>query len=374
MADYEVWVCDDSGARIQLLRSFAFLTYSRTTNGYGTVHLGVPYKNFSIRPLFLPDRRLDIWRAAGQGVSARREGSFFLRKWNAYTRQEDGVDMLEFFGRSPVEILRRQAVVSYTAANYSKTDYADDMMKEIVTQNFISPQQTAPAGELVVSGDESLGPSISHSFFGGNVLDVLKDIRAVTFSMNKTSPTLYRKIYFDVVEGAALSNGGFGYMFRTYANLRGTDRTLGVVYSRENGNIKDPSYYEDHLDAFTMVDTLNSSDATKNGAATSSDRYLSRWNDAKFAQGTSETTVALNNSIANQVLTDKSVDKALNVTFIDSPGSERQPRSLYGVDWDLGDILPARYVEKNFQVEVAIVYVSLDQDGRENITGLSQVQ
>lgn len=373
MAKYEVWVTDDSGVRIQLLKRFAFLTYSRTTNGYGTVHLGIPLDDFSIRPLFIPDRRLDIWRSASHGVSSRREGSFFLRKWNVY-RREDGVDILEFFGRSPVDILRRQCVVSYTAANYSKTTYADDMMKAIISENFVSPQQTAPAGELVVTGNESLGPSVSFSFFGRNVLDVLKDIRAMTFAMNTASPTLYRKIYFDVVEGAALSNGGFGYEFRTYADARGTDRRTGTIYSVENGNIKEPSYYEDHLESATLVDTLNSSDATKNGAAISPDRYLSRWNDIKYAQGTSETVVALNNSIANQVLGDKSVDKAFNATFINSPGSERQPRSLYGIDWDLGDLLPARYAEKNFSVEVAIVYVSLDKDGKENITGLSQVQ
>jgi hypothetical protein len=64
----------------------------------------------------------------------------------------------------------------------------------------------------------------------------------------------------------------------------------------------------------------------------------------------------------------------LNVTFLDSPGSSYQPRSRYGIDWDLGDLLRVNYAEKNFGAMVAIVYVSINDQGKENISGLNQVQ
>jgi hypothetical protein len=46
---------------------------------------------------------------------------------------------------------------------------------------------------------------------------------------------------------------------------------------------------------------------------------------------------------------------------------------LYGVDWDLGDLLPVKFAGKTFNVEVKVVYVSVDKDGKETITGRSTI-
>lgn len=370
MATYELYLTDDSGRRITLLKNIAFMSMSRTLLGFGTVHVGLPFRDFKVFPAFQVDRRVDVWRSPAHGATLRREGSFFLRKYNVYTRDEDGVQIIEFYGRSPLDILRRQAVTSTTAANYSKTDKIDDMMKEIVRENFISPVQTAPSGEFSCDGDEGLGPTVSHTFYAQNVLDVLKDLRDMSISLNKITDSS-RRIYFDVVEGSPLSNGGFGYTFRTYADLRGTDRTDGVVFSLENGNMKSPSYFEDHLDSITVASILNLTTPALNGSATSPDAKLSRWNTIVAAQQSSEATVDLNNAKANALLREDEADFALNVTFVDSPGSDRQPRSLYGVDWDLGDLLPVRYAGKDFNAEVEIVYVSVNEKGDENIVGIS---
>lgn len=370
MAEYEVYLTDDSGRRITILNNFAFLSISRTTLGYGTLHIGIPFRDFNVFPAFLPDRRIETWRSPAHGATMRREGSFLLRKYNVYTREEDNLEMIEFYGRSPIDILRRQHVVSTTAANYSKTNEVDDMMKEIVTENFITPQQTAPSGELSVDGTQALGPSISHTFFGQNVLDILKELRDISFSLNE-SAVINRRIYFDVVEGSPLANGGFGYIFRTYADLRGIDRTDGTIFSVENGNMKSASYYEDYLDSFTIASILNFSNPATNGSAESPDRYISRWGDIVRAQQSSEASADLNDSKANDLLQDGKSDRAFNATFLDSPGSNQQPRSLYGVDWDLGDLLPVRYARKDFITEVVTVYISVNEKGEENIVGIS---
>lgn len=373
MAEYEFFLTDDSGKKIKLLKDISFATLSRAISGYGTIHVGLPFKSFDVDPAFLPDRRIDVWRSAKNGATPRREGSYFLRKYNVYTRETDHMDIIEFYGRSPIDILRRQSVTSTTLANYSKVDEIDDMMKAIVTDNFITTPQTVPLGEFTVSGSEHLGPSISHSFFGQTVLDILKDLHDMSLTLNKLLST-NRRIFFDVVEGPPLSNGGFSYIFQTFADLRGRDRTKSTIFSVENGNIKDPSYYEDHLDSSTIATVLNLSSSSSNGSSISSDRYLSRWNDIVITQQTSEGTVAINNAQANQILQSHGADKSLNVTFIDSPGSNRQPRSLYGIDWDLGDLLRVNYAGKYFNTEVAIVYLSIDDQGKENIIGMSKVQ
>lgn len=369
MAEYEVYLTDDAGRRITIIENFAFLSISRLVKGYGTVHIGIPFRDFKVYPAFLPDRRIEVWRSPRHGATLREEGSFFLRKYNVYTR-EDGLEIIEFWGRSPLDILRRQTVVSSTPSKYNKTDFIDDMMKEIVTENFISPAQTAPSGELSVDGTDGKGPSISHSFYGTNVLDVLKDLRDISISLNEQDSD-NRRIYFDVVRGSPLNSGGFGYIFRTYADLRGTDRTNDVEFSVENGNLSAPSYFEDHLDSETHATVLSQTSSALNGDVSSADRYLSRWNDIRVSQQSAEGSAALNTAKANQMLQQGRAEKALNVTFVDSPGSSRQPRSLYGVDWDLGDLLPVRYAGKIFNVEVAAVHISINENGEENIVGKS---
>jgi hypothetical protein len=142
----------------------------------------------------------------------------------------------------------------------------------------------------------------------------------------------------------------------------------------ENGNLASPSYYEDHLNSFTNAATMNSGVSTYNGSASSSDKDLSRWNSSLVIQGTSEEDTTVNDDKAEQILQDNAAERAFNGTFLNTPGSDRQPRSLYGIDWDMGDLVRVQYVGKNFNSEIATVYVSVNDAGEENITGLTQVQ
>ena len=372
MKNFELYLTDDQGRRIALLNNIAFMNLSRATRGYGTIHLGIPFLDFKVFPYFLPDRRVEVWRAPRHGATLRDEGVYILRKMNVYTREQDNVQIIEFWGRSPIDILRRGAVTSTTLADYQKTDEIDDMMKDIVQDSLITPAVSVPSGEMTVDGSDALGPSITHSFFGQNILDILNDLRDISFTKNDED-SANKRIYFDVVRGAPLATGGFGFIFRTYADLRGTDRRKGPIFSIENGNVRAVSYYEDHLDSFTQAQILNLSTPAANGSATSPDATLSRWNTIISTQQTSETDADVNDSKAFAVLQDGKADNAFNGSFVDSPGSDTQPRSLYGVDWDLGDLLPVRYADKDLSVEVKTVYISIDEDGGENIVGMGEL-
>lgn len=371
-AKYEFWLTDDAGRRITLLKEFAFANYSRTSQGYGTIQLGIPYDFYTskVSNTFQPDWRIDVWRSPSEGYALRREASYFLRKYGIYQRTTDNVRMVEFIGRSPLDILRRASVITDTAAKYSKTDFIDDMMKAIVTDNFITITTFAPVGEFIVEGDLSLGPSVSFSFFGRVVLDVLKDLKANSFSLNRAAST-NRRIFFDVVEGDGLP-GGFGYIFRTYADLRGLDRTKGAVFSIENGNLRAPAYYEDYLDQATEARVYNQTNAT-GVTVDSPDVGLSRWNTIQQFQGATGAVVAEMTATANKILDENGLKASMNASFANTPGNDVQPRSLYGVDWDLGDLLPVSFGGKNLSCEVMIVHVSVDDKGTENIVGNTEV-
>lgn len=383
-AAYEVWLTDDTGRRIYLFRNFNFFSYSRSTQGYGTIQLGIPY-DFYIKenvPIFKPDWRLDIWRSPQTGVPARRDASFLLRKFTIYERETDHMRILEIFGRSPIDILRRQ----HYKGSADITDQLDDVMKAVVRAQFVttpSAYSTAPVtvnnsiytytGEFAVDLDSGDGPSITQNFYLKNVLDICTDLKKQSIALNEVSST-NKKIYFDVIEDESIGlPGGFGYRFRTFADRRGKDRTNGLIFSADNGNLGAPTYYEDYLDEITSMFEYNSGQTWASKSAQSNDRYLSRWNYIEKAETTSEDNdvVALGDVYTG--LNEGKAQIVFSADFLNSPGSLIQPRSLYGVDWDLGDLLPVKYAGKTINAEVAIVYVSLNDQGQENITGKTQV-
>lgn len=366
-SSYEFWLTDDAGKRITLLKNFQWVSYSRSSRGLGVIQLGLPLdEHLAFAPtVFQPDWRIDVWRSPEYGFPKRRESSYFLRKFRIYDREEDGLRQIEFFGRTPLDILRRWAVYSTTEANYKKTDYIDDMMKAIVTQEFVTGAHCVPTGELTVEGDLSLGPSITHSFLGKTVRDVLDELKAISFTKNADDPT-NRRIFFDVVESGPTATNGFNYIFRTYADLRGVDRTQGVVFSMENGNLKDPEYYQDFLDQVTVAQV----GATQ---VSSPDTTLSRWNSIMNYKSSSSSDATVDTSAANRMLFEQGKDISFGAYILNTPGSPTQPRSLYGVDWDFGDLLPIQYAGVNMEAEVEIVWVSVDENGAENIVGSNRV-
>lgn len=366
MSSHEFWLTDDAGRRFGLLNNYAFASYSRSTRGYGVVQFGLPLEEWMrVAPIvFQPDWRLDVWRSPAPKFNSRRESSYFLRKYRIYDQVDKGVRMIELFGRCPLDILRRWTVASTDPAKWKMTGKADDLMKAVVKQEFITGGNCVPTGELVVEGDVSLGPVITSSFCGKNVLKVCQDMKADTFSLHETNSS-NRRIFFDVVEGG-ISISGFNYIFRTYADLRGLDRTKDLIFSIENGNLKTPAYEENYLDEETVAQVNDT-------VVTSPDSKLSRWNSIMGFKSTHASDSDSDTDAANKMLSDKKKKISLDAYFLDSPGSTDQPRSLYGIDWDLGDLLRVQYVGKNMDAEVEIVWIAVDENGHENIVGSNRV-
>lgn len=381
-ATYELWMEDDGGTRIMLLDPF-FFSYSRTTVGYGSFQIGLSYRNIKekINPVFLPDRRVSVWRSPAQGVPMRRERTYLLREERIYTR-EDSMDIVVFYGRDGMDLLNRRWVIQAAGSAYAtKTNEIDDLMKAIVREQMLygsavnssgvaDNTRAYPSGEFTVDADVALGPSVTKTFQDRNVLDVLKELKDQSFSLNETGTS--SKIYFDVVESQISGSNRFGWAFRTYASLRGTDRTNGVEFSVENENLRTPEYSKNHMDEINSVFVKN---GTLVSNITDPDRIAtSRWNRSESVRfGYFESTAAGLTSIGNSELGKGIPVEDLNAEFLNTPGDERAPQSLYGIDWDLGDLLPVSYAGMQFDGEVKIVYVAVDETGKETITGRNKV-
>lgn len=394
-ASYEFWLTDDNGKRLKMLEKIAWASYTRSTIGLANIDLGVPYELFSkeFNPFFRPDWRIEAWRSPDIGVPLRREEVYLLRKPHIY-RRKDGMKILQFYGRNGRDLLRRRTIIQAPATSYTRKDdmAADDMMKEIVRQQMlygsaldkdgvVDNDRAWPQNEFLVQADTSDGPLISMSFDGKTVLDALKDIKGATFQKNLEDSTNNRIFFavepFNTFGLSTDYNSPLGWEFRTYSGLYGADRTDGIEFSEENENITNPDYSINHLEEENTIYVTNGSgdafplttmvqDAARAGA--------SRWNRCEGMISSSSESIESNLQNAGYAeLHKKRPMEEFPVTFLSTSGSRTVPRSLYGVDWDLGDLLPVSFAGKQFNVEVTVVYVSVNEDGQENVTGRNEV-
>lgn len=386
MADYEVWLTDDAGARLMPLNNFFFLTYTRATRAFSTCEIGLPYQDIKdkINPVFKPDRRIDIWRSPSPGIPMRREGSYLMRQYRIYSRKEDGVQVLVFYGRSARDLLRRRAVIQYAGTSFTtKTDNIDDMMKQIVRDQMLynsCKSETGaadnargwPDGEFSVQGYFGLGPMVTKSFADRNVLEVLEDLEDMSFQLNQVSSS-NRRIFFDIVEDQYSGTSSFSYQFQTWADRRGVDRTQGMEFSIENGNMIATEY---SLDVSEMFNAINVRGQGRGESRTilmaldSTSIYESRWNRCeRIFESSNEPDSATLTNIGYQELAANRAVETIYCTFVNNPGSANTPRSLYGVDWDLGDTLRVSYAGMQFSADVMIIYVTVNDSGGETILG-----
>lgn len=416
---YELWLTDDKGVRLIELQNYAFFSYSRSLLGNSTFQIGLPYEDFKTRihPIFEPDRRVEVWRSPDTDYPMRLEQIYLLRKPRYYTRESDGVSIVEFYGRSPADLLRRRIVMQGAGTSYTrKTGYIDDLMKEIVREQMlygsaldedgvVDNDRAFPEGEFVVQPNMALGPSVTVNCSEQVVLDVLKELKDSSFQLAKEATTNLR-IFYDVVpfdtsvlreyildEDAdpILDEDGYelwdetyvnvasdnGFQFITIADLYGQDRTTGTVYSVENNNLGEPFYSKNHLDEANaiIVKGFGRGDSRQTEVVLDSERIgSSRWNRCEmFLNGSQEPEQSLLEDMGRAALWEGEPDEEIIAVFLNVPGGPDSPRSLYGIDWDLGDLLPVEYVGKRFDVEVMIVYVALNENGEENITGRNEV-
>lgn len=388
---YEFWLTDDGGNKIYLMKNIFFATYTRVVSGLGTLQLGMAFDelNKAVKPYFSPDRRVEVWRSPADDFSMRREDVFVLRKPEVYTRQ-DNTTVIQFFGRNGADLLNRRWTIQKPGTSYTtKTDQIDDMMKAIVREQMlygsavdengtVSNARAWPQNEFKVQADAGLGPQVTRNFSDRKVYDILKDLKDASLQLHRSSSS-NRKVYFDVVPIglSGITGAVLGWEFRTYPDLRGTDRTALGQFSLENENIDSPDYAIDYMSEVNNVYVKGNGYGNSQTIANVEDttrENASRWNRCEgVLQASNETsTIGLQDS-GRGSLEEGRPKESMAFTFLNVPGGENVPRSLYGLDWDLGDLVTVSYAGKSFEAEIMTVYVSLDDKGKETVTGRNVV-
>lgn len=357
MADYEVWLTDDQGRRLALIDYALGLSASRCTDKMGWFALRVPP---SIQRQFIdpkrPDRMIQVWR---NGSLWR---PYFVRKFS-FTTSDSG-DSVTIEGPDVKDVLRRRIIAAYSGSTQaSKTDYADDMMKEIVTEslsNLALPVPTAGTralSNLSVAADLSDGPTLTREFS----LDPLftSSGAGILAKLAQASREAGTEVWFDVVPDT-VSGSALTLQFRTYTGQPGMDVSDRVVFDQEYGNLISPELTYDYSEEVNYVYAA--------GKGEKAARYIAQIYDAtRYNQsiwGRCEGTVDARNS-ADAAVADVGYDELEEgrpkITFTGRPVDTERAR--FGRDWDFGYKVKTRYMGFEMTAIVKTVVLEVSENG-----------
>jgi hypothetical protein len=368
MAFYELWLTDDRGVRLAALDNFVAITCGRVVNGIGKFNLQMP-ASFDDSLLTAPDRMLQVWRQPTGGRLGLWR-AYFVRKWKFEMQGSD--EVLTVGGLDTNDLLRRRIVAAFAAsAQASKTDFADDMMKEIVTQAIadgVAPTPTAGTrvwSNLSIAADLSAGPTISDSFPFKKLLTASG--QGVIAGLAKASREAGNEVFFDIVPNVVTSNS-ITFQFQTFTGQPGQDVTDRVTFDKDKGNLRNASLEYDYEDEENYIyGTGQGEEADRNVQQVyDSTRYsASIW--ARCEAEADARDQATDNGViarARSLLESGRPQVRFSAVPMDTQGTR------FGRDWDIGYKVKARYRNREFDSIVRAVVISKDggDAGKEDIS------
>lgn len=366
-ATYQLWLTSDSGVRLADLSKFLSLEASRVVNGIGSFRLQMPLSFNS--DLIQPDRLIQVWR---QPTNSRLGlwRVYLLRRWKFSTRGSN--QELELSGPDVNDLLRRRIVAAYSGSSQaSKTDYADDMMKEIVTEALADGVAPVPSAgtrvwsNLSVAGDVGLGPTITDSFsWDGQQSNLLLPASGgVLTSIAKKAKTAGTEVFFDVVPNVVGPNS-ITFRFETYINQPGQDVSDRVKFDQSDGNMKDPMLEYDYTEEKNYIYAGGQGEQSDRNIQQvyDSTRYgLSIWNRCEgFADARSQSTSNGVRETGRAALE----DGRPRIRFTAQPVDTQRTR--FGIDWDFGYKVQAKYLNRQFICIIRAVTIKV-MGGEEDV-------
>ena len=372
MANYQLWLTDDRGYKLEMINQFNSLVYIITPSNLGWFTLSVPYDRESMAADWRrPDRQIHIYRAPNGGDLAR-EAIYFIQKWRFYDRGGDA--MMDISGAGLNDILNRRIVAYYAESAQSQMTSvpADDMMKRLVNDALGSDSNTDYDGAIItgrdvesfgfsIQAESSGGASISKAFAWRGLLPTLKAIKDQT-------RVEVEEVFFDIVPTGIAP---LTCEFRTYIGKRGSDRTRAsnspLRFGREWGNVDratmsiDYSKLQNHIyvgGKGRFEDRII--EEVKDGGS----EALSVWARREgFLNNQSTDDTSLLTASGNTRLAEKARDVRFSASIKDTPYSP-----YGGKGWRAGDKITISYLGRDIDAIIRSVRVTVDNRG-EKIMG-----
>jgi hypothetical protein len=344
MINYDLRLFTPSGTHLNWLTRYSKLDWAIAENQVGYAEIILPQKDFSFND-FEADQILDIYRSINNQKGLIAQRAWFLQDWDFY--EENGKKEILIILTDSNDLLSRR-IVAYDAgsAEADKTDYADDMMKEIVDENLVSATDTdRNIANLTVQAQSGSAGSISRSFARYNVLSVLQGI-------SDTAREAGDYLVFDTVR-----TGRATFEFRTYLNQRGSDRSSDsanrLIVSAEAGNLINPHLKKVHSKERNFVYAA--------GQGQESERVVGSYENttatSRSIWARREDFIQNNLTDSTTVLDDTAQGEAYNQrarTIL--TGDLVQSKSMqFGSTYDFGDIITAKYLGVSVDCHVEAV-------------------
>lgn len=356
---YEIRFLYPDGTPIQQITEWRSLSYAKVVNGEGYVDLLIPYGLIDFHTIDV-DHLVEIWRAPEPGAELQWEITGFINNWIVTTT--DNETTIQMTGPGQMNLLGRRIVrYNKTTAQAAKEGLADDIMKEYVTQNvpipitdpYYSDERGIP--NFTVAADEGLGPNVGIEGGWENLLYILQKIAEAAHALE--SP-----IYFDVVRQ------GRAWEFRTFADRRGMDRTLGnnpIQFSLAWGNLENPMWEQDWREDENIVHGLGW--GTGEGRVVDPER--DKWRLFKNLYARREGIQDARGATTLLQVATRAAEKLgrMRPRIRFSATLMSTPETLYGRDWYWGDTISAVYLGTTFKGMVEQVLITVSQNGKERI-------
>lgn len=360
MTDYYLRYLTVDGIQILNISDFTSLEYTLKENEVGVLELALPASQFIWPPIL--DGRLEVYRRVGAGAYYLDGGcQWLLRDW---VLQKSGLESTIALRAYHTNHLLGRRIVAYNAdtSQTMKTDYIDDMMKEIVNENYLAGAVAARdiSAYMTAQADLSLAPRKSKAFSRRNVLTILQELTQLSYD-NGTY------LVFDTVKtGDAMTE------FRTYVGQRGIDRgslSASPIYvSEDNDGLTEPTLAYQYADEINYVYAGGKGEGNLRNVQVASDAVrlaasvLNRCEYFHDARNGSDDDADLVSEAEEQVAA-----RRPRVMFDATLHENRN--LLYGIHYNFGDIIAAQYQGMTFDCHVDIVNVKVG-GGEETVTAV----
>jgi hypothetical protein len=367
-AAYSAWIDTPTGTRLAPIDQLSGLSYARKICYPGRLVISFP--RGAVDPALIEaDKCIEVWRTV-PGLMPKLEMTGLIRIIDYdYSAGSELVTLTCEDGAN--QLAHRIIAYKTQSTRANKTDYADDMLKEIVRENLgasaTNTDRDLTAYGVTVEADTSLAPEVTWSFAWKAVLDVLHEICDL-------SDDAGTRLYFDMTPHL-ISTTQLGWEFRTMINQFGADRTYNAgvptVFGPAWGNVADFHFTRDYSEEFTSVYAAGQGEAADRKVTNQVDSTrvnLSPWARREyFVSGKKEIDEAHLIKKALRTLQMGQPRFYATGTLLDTP------QTRYGVDWELGDRVIVN--AGDFQAEAVIdaVNVEMAENGEETITAQIEV-
>ncbi len=361
---HEVWLTTPAGVKIALLDTHMGFRYTRAVNLAGAFKL--PLGGVFDDSLLAIDQRVQVWRQP-TGGALYLDFQGFIRDIRRSDDKNDRRTTTILGG--DMNYLLSSRIVAYAAgsAEASKSNQADDMMKDIVRENLggsaVATRDLTGQG-FSVQADTTDAPSITKAFSYRNVLTVLQELADASYQEGT-------HLYFGIA-----STSDTDIEFRTKIDQWGADRSWPdganpVIVSQEMSNLQGPLLEFDHFDEINFVysggqgeeegrNVREVEDTTRQG--------ISIWNRREgFRDARDRETDAGVDDAGEALLNKRRPALRFNGILMDTKGTQ------YGLNWQFGDRVTIQYAGFTYDALVNKVEVIVDGNGLENIRGRLEI-